>query len=177
MKSILGKKWHRIPAVMLAVLLVVVLTTGAVFAAISQTQTITQVITPPPSGSSITSPDITVDSVVAGTGIMFVQVFEDAVSVTVASEDVGKTLYVRLNKDSTAWYEKYGVNVIGNPEDNPTGGIVGMMVNVNFGGVDKLEDSYGPLEEGTYLFQMSVMGTPGNVAKDAAKVKVTYSIE
>ena len=87
MKSLLGKKWHRIPIALISALLVVCLFAGGAFAAVHITtpQTITQAIVLEfDEYGSITADDITLDRVKAGGDVD--QSFLGAVTVVVGPD-------------------------------------------------------------------------------------------
>jgi len=114
MKFLLGRKWHRIPVVLVSVVLALVLVAGGAFAAVvlDTTQTITQTIEEPPSPpdyGTITAPDIALQNLVAG-GQGFSGVWPFHVVVELGPDGAGKHLWLELDED--VLYAEYEIKLV-----------------------------------------------------------------
>ncbi|GAH84116.1 unnamed protein product [marine sediment metagenome] len=115
MKSLLGKRWHRIPIALVSALLILALTASGVFASIQyfETQTVTQTILEPlpePDYGTITAPDLDLQDLYAG-GQSFGSVFPNHVTVQLGPDGVDHHLWLELDA-SSALYAEYEIKLV-----------------------------------------------------------------
>lgn len=186
MKSIFGKRFHRIPVALVSVVLALALITGGAFAAIliETPQTITQTVEEWNFGSIAATDAIVLPSMKVG------QTYNeandilpgDAVTVVVGEDGKGKWLHVKLDKASASLYDMYGVALAVVGDQNPMGHMLSVSVNfgmVNIDGVpidEVLDASIQLTEPGTYYFIEYVVATAGS-GEGTANVIVTFSLE
>ena len=151
MKSLLGKRWHRIPIALVSALLILALTASGVFASIQyfETQTVTQTILEPlpePDYGTITAPDLDLQDLYAG-GQSFGGVWPRHVEVDLGPDGVDHHLWLELDEDIL--YAEYEIKLVCKVSADETAVPIGTEVIVD---MTNWRTSIPLGAQGTYIF-------------------------
>jgi len=165
MRKLIHKKWLSIPV---TVFLVLVLTTGAVFASgayITTDQTVTQTVEY--DYGTITAPTIELANVKVGESIT--EIYMEAVVVDLGSSGVGKEF--RMSATPSPLYTSFDVTIT--LVDRPDGSEVGLYgYSISGGGLVGIQLDV----EGTYTFEQTISVTAGNEAGTATST-INFTLE